>query len=264
MSGGGDAGEGESGGRGLTAIGSHDLEALVRAAASCAPGPLGEGRLGVAGLGHVAAEAPWIVGMETRAVAAMARTVLAERARQDRPELELVWTGPEDHRATARDAAVVVRELFRGAQRDVLAAGYSWDHGKDILEPLHHAMKTHGVTATFFMDIAGRAPAEERRDRFATDHIDRFFETNWPFGDPKPQVYYDPRTTEVKAIASIHAKCIVVDERRSLITSANFTDRGHTRNIEAGVLIDDPTFARHLLAQWRGLIANGMVKRYGG
>jgi phosphatidylserine/phosphatidylglycerophosphate/cardiolipin synthase-like enzyme len=249
---------------GLTEVGSPDLEALVRVAKLCAPGAVSEGRLAVAGLGHVAAKAPWLMGMPATAVEAVARSVLAERARPDRTHLELVWTGPEDHRATARDTAVVVRHLFEGAQGDVLAAGYSWDHGKDILQPLHRAMKDRGVTATFFMDITGRAPTEARRDRFATDHIDRFFRDNWPFGDPKPAIYFDPRTTEVKAMASIHAKCIVVDERQSLITSANFTDRGHTRNIEAGVLIDDPQFARHLLAQWRGLIASGLVQRYGG
>jgi phosphatidylserine/phosphatidylglycerophosphate/cardiolipin synthase-like enzyme len=249
---------------GLVEVASPDLEALIRVAQLCAPGVVNEGRLAMAGLAHVVDRAPWLVGMDAQAVAAVARAVLAERARTDRPHLELVWTGPEDHRGAARDTAVVVQHLFEGAQKDVLAAGYSWDHGSDILSPLHRAMRDRGVTATFFMDITGRAPTEARRDRFATDHVDRFFRENWPFGDPKPAVYYDPRTTEVNAMASIHAKCIVVDERTSLITSANFTDRGHTRNIEAGVLIEDPHFAHHLLAQWRGLIASGLVRKHGG
>jgi phosphatidylserine/phosphatidylglycerophosphate/cardiolipin synthase-like enzyme len=64
--------------------------------------------------------------------------------------------------------------------------------------------------------------------------------------------------------ASLHAKCIVVDEERTLITSANFTERGQTRNIEAGVLIEDRGFAEELGAQWRQLIAARLVHRYAG
>ena len=54
----------------------------------------------------------------------------------------------------------------------------------------------------------------------------------------------------------------MVDERHALVTSANFTDRGQTRNIEAGVLIDDPGFAARLARQWRGLRDSGAVKKY--
>ena len=61
-------------------------------------------------------------------------------------------------------------------------------------------------------------------------------------------------------MASLHAKCIVVDERRSLITSANFTDRGQTRNMEVGVLLDDADFARGLAAQWFSALAAGVFR----
>lgn len=50
----------------------------------------------------------------------------------------------------------------------------------------------------------------------------------------------------------------------ALITSANFTDRGQTRNIEAGVLIDDRVFAEELAGHWRQLVNQGFVRRYAG
>lgn len=250
--------------QGLAGISTPDLLALGRTATAAGAMVLSESRLMAAGLGHIARQAPWIAGMEGRAAAAVVEAVLAERDRHDGAKLELVWTGPEAKQSMARDTAVVLQNLFGSATRDVLVAGYSWDHGADILRSLHEVMKDQGVTATFFLDVAGRAPTEEARDDYATAAIDRFFRDNWPFGDPKPTVYYDPRTTEVRATASIHAKCVVVDARHTLITSANFTDRGQTRNIEVGVLIDDPTFAEQLLTQWRGLIANGLVRRYVG
>ena len=55
---------------------------------------------------------------------------------------------------------------------------------------------------------------------------------------------------------------VQVRDRKALVTSANFTDRGQTRNIELGVLIEDPTFASRLAGQWRGLVDAGLVTRF--
>lgn len=38
---------------------------------------------------------------------------------------------------------------------------------------------------------------------------------------------------------------------------SNFTQRGHERNIEVGVLIDDASFASFLAGQWRALSREG-------
>jgi phosphatidylserine/phosphatidylglycerophosphate/cardiolipin synthase-like enzyme len=50
--------------------------------------------------------------------------------------------------------------------------------------------------------------------------------------------------------ASLHAKCVVVDGRLVFVTSANFTDRGQTRNVEVGVVLDEPRLAAVLEAQF--------------
>jgi phosphatidylserine/phosphatidylglycerophosphate/cardiolipin synthase-like enzyme len=43
------------------------------------------------------------------------------------------------------------------------------------------------------------------------------------------------------------------------VSSANFTERGQDRNIEVGVLIEDPSFASYLAGQWLGLVDAGIV-----
>jgi phosphatidylserine/phosphatidylglycerophosphate/cardiolipin synthase-like enzyme len=91
--------------------------------------------------------------------------------------------------------------------------------------------------------------------------IGLFLELYWPATGPKPDLYYDPRTADPTSFASLHAKCLIVDGERSLITSANFTDRGQTRNIEAGVLIHDRGYAEALERQWANLIESGDVER---
>lgn len=190
--------------------------------------------------------------------------VIAERERPV-PRLELVWTGPEAPSSSSRDTWIVVRQLFESARKSVIVGGFSFDHGEEIFRPLHAVMRDHGVRASFFLDLEQGKITTEVGAAFATRRIDRFFQHNWPFGDPRPDVFYDPRTAVPgPPWVSLHAKCVVVDDARALVTSANFTDRGQTRNLEAGVLIEDPSFATKLASQWRALVSSGQVARYLG
>ncbi|MCZ7679823.1 MAG: DISARM system phospholipase D-like protein DrmC [Sandaracinaceae bacterium] len=205
---------------------------------------------------------PWVddvlplMGDANRAgVLAVLRATIAEREHQRTPRLELVWTGPIGPHGTVRDTAVVVRQLFARARRSVLIGGFRFDAGADLFAPLHEAMVDHGVKATVFLDIEGVADTVAGGPAHAAKRIAEFYAKNWPFDGPRPEVYYDPRTAVPgPPWVSLHAKCVVVDERWSFVTSANFTDRGQTRNIELGVLIEDPAFAQQIVTHWRALV----------
>jgi len=227
--------------------------------------PFSEADLIDSGFHGAAAEVVDAVGHSgTAASIAAVRLVVAERVHRPPPRLELVWTGPETRASVARSTGPAVQRLFESAQSAVIVGGYSFDT-PEILEPLYRAMRDRGVRATLFMDIDGNAATAAGADAFATAFIDRFLREVWTFGDPKPDIYYDPRTAAPgPPWASLHAKCIVVDNARALVTSANFTDRGQTRNIEAGVLIESTAFAGELAGQWRQLASEGLVRAYGG
>lgn len=78
-----------------------------------------------------------------------------------------------------------------------------------------------------------------------------------------PNIYYDPRSAMPgPPWVSLHAKCVVIDERWTFITSANFTDRGQTRNLEVRVCIEDQAFAGQLAAQWHALVGRRLVERF--
>lgn len=236
--------------RGLLDVALPDLQHLVGAIERDAlVPPLTATRLQAAGLGRLSAELAWLAPLDRDAALAVLRSIIAERTRRPVPRLELVWTGPEATVSPARDTAVVVRDLFERAQRSVLVAGFSFDHGATLLEPLYRAMRDRQVDVAIYLHI------EHRSD------IERFLERNWPFGPPLPRLYHDPRTLGDAPLANLHAKCIVVDARLSFISSANFTDRGHTRNIEVGVLIEDTSFATHLAAQWQRATDAGLFLR---
>lgn len=202
-------------------------------------------------------------GHKSAACLAIIDVALSERQSR-KPAPELVWTGPEAPAGTARDTAVVLRELFESARYSVILAGYSFTHARDVLAPLHTAMTLHGVEARFFVHI----PQIERYDTspphtHAERHLAAFINESWPFGDPHPHIYYDRRALiPGPPYSSLHAKCVVVDGAQAFVSSANFTQRAQEHNIEVGVLINDASFASFLAGQWLGLIDTGLVHQY--
>lgn len=216
----------------LTRFSTSDLERLVGGLAGGRVAfPVSRFGLQGEGLGNLAEVAPILNALSREGVLAVLGAVLAERRGRPVPP-ELVWTGPESRQSGARDTAVVLADLFKKASASVLLAGFVFDHASEVLAPLHAAMK-RGVSCRLFAD------ADAARN-FRHDH--------WPFGPPFPEVFGFVRESGV--FASLHAKCVVVDGRWVFVTSANFTDRGQTRNVEVGVVLDDARLAAVLEAQF--------------
>ena len=216
----------------LTGVSTADLERLASALVRGQLGfPISAHGLRAMGLDAVLDQAEALSSLGREGARALLAAVLKERNSHNRRP-ELVWTGPETKQSGARDTAVVLSDLFSSARQSVLVAGFVFDHGETLLRALHEAM-VRGVSCSVFAD--GEAARDFRRD-------------NWPFGPPFPQVYrFVPA---VGVFASLHAKCVVVDHRYVFVTSANFTDRGQTRNIEVGVLLDDEPLAAVLETQF--------------
>jgi phosphatidylserine/phosphatidylglycerophosphate/cardiolipin synthase-like enzyme len=250
-----------AGAAGLYSISTHELEQILREIRrgnlSC---PVTRAGLVAAGLGNLADRAAILYQLDQAATGVLLEALLAERARPPATKVELVWTGPEGRQSSSRDTRVVLRELLESATTSVLIGGYSFDHGDEILKPLHESMRDRAVQAAIFLHLKEREP-EESADGYVERRIAMFIEDNWTFGPPIPTVYYDPRTVEPKKWTSLHAKCVVVDERRALVTSANFTRRAQTRNIEVGALVEDEMFAKGLVHQWMSAVEADLFKR---
>lgn len=190
---------------------------------------------------------------------------LAERRHAARPELELVWTGPERGHATARDTAVVLRALFESAREQVILAGFSFKKGSHVLEPLHRAMRdaeSEGRTldVRFFVHVQQVQHLRADAEAHVAAELEAFLHEAWPFGEPSPKLYFDRRAlVPGPPWSSLHSKCVVVDGARAFVTSANFSVRAHEHNIETGVLVHDEAFARALARQWLGLVEAELV-----
>jgi phosphatidylserine/phosphatidylglycerophosphate/cardiolipin synthase-like enzyme len=245
----------------LSAVALPQLEHLLRLVSSGdLTLPLTSTALQARGLGAIWSEVAWLSAIDRTGLEAALQIAISERLTRPVPRLDLVWTGPEAKVSAARDTAVVVRELFNLAQRDVLVAGFRVDGGKTIFEPLQGAMRDRGVNARFFLNFPARQgmTAEDAAARGAEE----FLHHSWPPGGPTPAIYFDPRTVAPGSRINLHAKCVIVDGRHVLIGSANFTHNAHVRSIELGVLIEDVSLATELTRQWQGLIDSGLVAAF--
>lgn len=251
--------------RGLADLSQRELRGLLRALqAGWLDSPPSDLALRQAGVesANVSHALKVLVGCNREAALSLIEVTLAERNHRPPPHLELVWTGPEVQTSLARDTGIVVRQLFERAEREVIIGGFRFDHGADIFRPLHERM-LDGLQVYMFVDIEDHAPTHELGPWFARTQIEELLRYNWPFGPPYPSIYYDPRSAVPgPPWVSMHAKCVVVDEHWTFITSANFTERGQTRNLEVGVCIEDMSFASQLAAQWHTLVAQDLVARY--
>lgn len=65
------------------------------------------------------------------------------------------------------------------------------------------------------------------------------------------------RSASIAHLASLHAKAYVADSHSAIITSANLTNHGLTKNVEYGVLFHDKRYATHLRNEFEGYAAQG-------
>jgi hypothetical protein len=257
----------------LRGVGTSTLRALREALESARiAAPITREALTALGIRHNLDELLVALGgHRSAACVAILDVTIAEREGAP-PRPSLVWSGPDASSSGARDTSVVLRELFEGARTSVILAGFSFENGSAILEPLHRGMQHHGLDVRFFIHVDQPERGVNVPEHLAKQWV-AFLEEAWPFGAPYPHVYYDVRAERPGAYrredgpnqpgyVSLHAKCVVVDAQRSFISSANFTQRAQERNIECGVLLDDPHFAEHTAAQWLRLIEAGLVKPF--
>jgi phosphatidylserine/phosphatidylglycerophosphate/cardiolipin synthase-like enzyme len=213
----------------------------------------------------VAAELDRLGGSGVRAaeLGYLLRALAHERAAGQRiaDRIELVWSGPEHSSSGSRDTGVVVRELFSAARSTVRIAGFAVHNGRSVFSTLALNMAAHpSLSVRMFVNIPRPHLDTRSTGEIVRAYVAGFVESEWP-GERLPELYFDPRalSTEPGPRASLHAKCIVVDRRWSFITSANFTEAAQDRNIEAGVLIDDPHLAGAVENQLDNLISSSAV-----
>lgn len=206
-------------------------------------------------------------GMTAQQIVYMLNLVIAERqASQDQRDcFELVWTGLETPGTESRDTRVIVQDLFNRATRSVLISSYApdLDHkGQKLFSGLAARMEQlPQLRVRLFLNIKRLHGSQSSEIALLQAFARTFRQQVWT-GKRLPEVFYDSRSLSktLGSKACLHAKCVIIDDRYLLITSANFTEAAHERNLEAGILLKDSAAAKGMKLQFERLVQLGQLK----
>lgn len=147
----------------------------------------------------------------------------------DADKVSLVVTAPPSFSINARTTMNVVQSMINGAERNILITGYSLSSYFSELVDTIIQKSQRGVFVKFFVNDLDRQPDFDKVLRYKG----RFLKV------------YNYHQDEDK-MAALHAKVISVDQRQTLITSANLSYHGQQGNIELGTLIESKQIARQI------------------
>ena len=197
-------------------------------------------------------------------VALLVSAIASEREHLERPntQIELVVTGL-DAQAQARDTLIVVEQLFAEAQQSVLIVGFAIFQGNTIFKTLaKRMMDSPGLRVVCCFDVARDRDDNRPESIIIDDFARRFIKYHWP-GSRVPEIYFDRRSliADREKRAVLHAKTIVVDGRKALLTSANPTPAAYLRNIELGIVLTGGEIPIEIEQYFRSLITDGRLER---
>lgn len=151
-------------------------------------------------------------------------------AKQAEP-IELVLTAPDSFRVKALRTKETLRKLIEEAEKSLTITGYAVsEYFSDVLDMIIRKSQQGVYVRLYINDMEKQKPSLERLLAYRS----RFLQL------------YEYQKQEEDIMAALHAKIIVSDARRSLVSSANLSYHGMQGNIEMGFLIDSSDKAKQI------------------
>lgn len=156
--------------------------------------------------------------------------LIAQAMQQDTSDkVSLVVTAPPSFSINARTTMNVVSSMIEGAESSILITGYSLSsYFVDLVDTIIQKSQS-GVFVKFFVNDIDSQDSFEKLLRYKG----RFLKI------------YNYKKQE-DSMAALHAKVISVDQKKTLITSANLSYHGQQGNIELGMLAESKKIAKQL------------------
>jgi hypothetical protein len=187
------------------------------------------------------------------------------KAREQTPAaaslFDLVLSGPDVPGIATSDTAALTHTLIEEATSEIMLVSYAVHNGQLLFERLaSKAAASPSLRVVFILDIQRKYTDTSLSNEIVYRFAKEFREKHWPW-QPSPELFYDPRSLseDWEQRSSLHAKCVIVDRRVALVTSANFTEAARQRNIEAGVVVKFQPFVEQLVGYFDGLRATGQL-----
>jgi phosphatidylserine/phosphatidylglycerophosphate/cardiolipin synthase-like enzyme len=162
---------------------------------------------------------------------------------------EIAWTGPATEAVPLRRVDQVIYEMIVNASDEVLLVTFAAYKAERAVKALRDATD-RGVVVRLVIELA-----QESGGKISFDGLQAFRSAV-----PSAQVFYWPlnrrKRNELGAYGSMHAKCLVSDKSKAIVSSANLTDYALEANMELGLVVGR-SIAYRLAEHFDQLIARG-------
>lgn len=163
--------------------------------------------------------------------------------------VESVWSGPSVHGVPVRSTAQVLIHLVDDARSELLLMTYSAKPYEPLRVALTAAVGRGVGVAVVVETLQGAGSAISGDEPAAAFHGLGVELWHWPAG------------RRADRNAKMHAKIAVADRRELLVSSANLTQSGVDRNIEAGLVVRGGAAPRRAAEHIAALRAMGALER---
>jgi phosphatidylserine/phosphatidylglycerophosphate/cardiolipin synthase-like enzyme len=156
-------------------------------------------------------------------------TLITTSLKMDYDKSSLVVTAPPSFAIKSKVTKVVVDSMLNGAQQSILITGYSLsDYFSDLIDCIIRKSQ-QGVFVKFYVNDIESQKCFDRLCSYKGKFL---------------KIYNYPK--HANSMSALHAKVISVDQRETLITSANLSYHGQEGNIELGTHIVSQSIARQV------------------
>ena len=160
-------------------------------------------------------------------------------------QASLVVTSPPSFAVRSKVTKVVVDDMLNRAEKSILITGYSLsEYFSDMIERIIQKSQ-RGVFVKFFVN---NIESQKYFDRLIK-YQGRFLE-----------IYNYPKQQD--SMSALHAKVISIDQKETLITSANLSYHGQEANIELGTNIVSKEIAIQVEQLFTQLIFSKVFEKY--
>ena len=144
---------------------------------------------------------------------------------------DLVLTAPDSFRVKALRTMETLQNLIEGTEKSLTITGYSIsDYFADMLDVIIRKSQQGVYVRLYVNDMEKQKSALDRLMAYKS----RFLQV------------YEYHKQEDDKMAALHAKLLVSDAKKSLVSSANLSYHGMQGNVELGFLIESPEKAKQI------------------
>ena len=144
---------------------------------------------------------------------------------------DLVLTAPDSFRVKALRTKETLQKLIEGTEKSLTITGYSIsDYFADMLDVIIRKSQQGVYVRLYVNDMEKQKSALDRLMAYKS----RFLQV------------YEYQKQEDDKMAALHAKLLVSDAKKSLVSSANLSYHGMQGNVEMGFLIESSEKAKQI------------------